>query len=434
MKTRIRIDYTDKYKNAVHFKNNKLPKHRWYPFVEGYSPDFINSILDEYQSNNGNKPNLCADPFAGSGTTALELQNHNIKCHTFEVNPFMHLLATTKLTIGYRSEDIINFINLCKVHFNENHYIPPEEYTFSTFKTFVEDGIKKKYNFNLDVYKGIIDVKKCIAAYSNENYSNLYSVALSSILIKVSNVYRNGKCVSYKDNWAELNLNRKSVHIEFLNVLENIILPDVRCFETSESNFSNKELCHYGSVFSNFDDKIMDNSVDLIITSPPYLNSRDYTDTYMLEIKALDFYNNTKEILNLRKKTMRSHVQVNWEDVNYKKIERLNSAINQMMLKEDEFWNKQLPNMIKGYFQDIDHLFSLFSKKLKVGAYIYFNIANSAYYNILFETDFICTDIAETYGFETIEIRTARLINPSAQQKKIGKLHECVIVFKKAEN
>lgn len=81
-------------------KNKKEPFHRWYPFVEGYSKEFIQSIVKEMDRNNL----VCLEPFSGSGTTALELQNCGIACFAFEVNPLMYLIARVKLENGYELE------------------------------------------------------------------------------------------------------------------------------------------------------------------------------------------------------------------------------------------------------------------------------------------------------------------------------------------
>ena len=92
------VDYYQKYGRIMQFnKNKKEPIHRWYPFVEGYSKEFIKAIINEV-----NKENLvCLEPFSGSGTTALELQHNNIPCYSFEINPLMsvsytHLTLPTK--------------------------------------------------------------------------------------------------------------------------------------------------------------------------------------------------------------------------------------------------------------------------------------------------------------------------------------------------
>lgn len=80
-------DYLNEYGRIMQFNKNKSePYHRWYSFVEGYSKEFIQSIIKEIPQ----KDNIvCLEPFSGSGTTALELQNMGIKCSSFEVNPLM---------------------------------------------------------------------------------------------------------------------------------------------------------------------------------------------------------------------------------------------------------------------------------------------------------------------------------------------------------
>ena len=78
-------------------KNQTAFIHQWYPFVEGYSKEFITNIIEEIDY----EPQFALDPFAGSGTTPVELQEMGINCYSFEVSPFMHLLATVKLEREY---------------------------------------------------------------------------------------------------------------------------------------------------------------------------------------------------------------------------------------------------------------------------------------------------------------------------------------------
>ena len=102
------IDCTEKYNSIMVFgKNKDVLVHRWYPFVEGYSKEFIEDILQELPFI----PQCALEPFCGSGTTPVELQNHNIKCYSFEVSPFMHLLAKVKLERTYDETTLIRFRN-----------------------------------------------------------------------------------------------------------------------------------------------------------------------------------------------------------------------------------------------------------------------------------------------------------------------------------
>ena len=71
-------------------------------------------------------------------------------------------------------------------------------------------------------------------------------------------------------------------------------------------------------------------------------------------------------------------------------------------------------------------------KKLKKGGKIYFNVSNSAYFNTLVNTIELTCDIAEKLGLKVVEIRKARMLNTSPQQKEhVDKLLEAVIVIEK---
>lgn len=179
---------------------------------------------------------------------------------------------------------------------------------------------------------------------------------------------------------------------------------------------------------------MQDNTIDLVITSPPYLNSRDYTDTYMLELKTLGFTDSAAEIRKLREKTLRSHVQIKWED---------DTQINNVLLTETlrklesaseniEQWNDSIIDMVRLYFVDMKKIFCVLYKKMKQNGRVYFNVSNSAYFNVLIDTLEICASIAEQEGFKVIEIRDARKLKTSPQQQeKVGKLLEGVIVLER---
>ena len=63
--------------------------------------------------------------------------------------------------------------------------------------------------------------------------------------------------------------------------------------------------------------------------------------------------------------------------------------------------------------------------------FIYFNVANSAYYGVEIAVDEIICQIAEKQGFKIVEIRKARDLKASSQQSgSIKSLRESVIVMK----
>lgn len=423
-------DCTEKYNSIMVFgKNKDVLVHRWYPFVEGYSKEFIEDILQELPFT----PQCALEPFCGSGTTPVELQNHNIRCYSFEVSPFMHLLAKVKLERTYDEATLIRFRN--KVADSLARPMPDirnkELVPFGD--TLVRKDGMKKWNFHDSSLDGILDIRYAIRTeVDDDRYSKLFTIALSSIILQASNLFRNGKCLSYKKGWETRIISRDEIHRLFLNQLDTVIYEDVKTLSSQRVRVCNADLCCLGDVRKSIEN-VEDDSLDLIITSPPYLNSRDYTDIYMLELKVLQLVNSHEDLQKLRKSTLRSHVQVKYGDMRPIDNLRLCDCLSDMRKSNQKSWNSDIPNMICGYFEDMQQLFTAFSKKMRKGGVIYFNVANSAYFGVEVPVDLIISDIAENCGLKVREIRKARDIKTSPQQSKaLGKkLHESVIVIDK---
>lgn len=409
-------------------RNKDVLVHRWYPFVEGYSKVFIEDILQELTF----EPQCALEPFCGSGTTPVELQNHNIKCYSFEVSPFMHLLAKVKLERTYNEATLTYYRNKVAESLSRTHPNIREIEPIPFGDTVVHKEGMKKWNFHDTSLDGILDIRYAIRTeVDDERYKKLFTVALSSIILFASNLFRNGKCLSYKKGWEKRICDRFHVHELFLNKLDTIIMEDIRIISSQPRAVHNSEICYYGDIRRSID-MVPDKSLDLIITSPPYLNSRDYTDIYMLELKVLQLVNNHEELQKLRKSTLRSHVQVKYPSIEPIDNTRLKRCLAEMNNSNTKSWNSNILNMICGYFEDMEQLFSSFCRKMHTGGVVYFNVANSAYFGIEVPVDYIIGDIAEKSGFKVREIRKARDIKTSPQQSKlIGKLRESVLVIDK---
>ena len=418
-------DYFKKYGRIMQFnKNKKEPFHRWYPFVEGYSKEFIQSIVKEMDRNNL----VCLEPFSGSGTTALELQNCGIACFAFEVNPLMYLIARVKLENGYELERFEYWYDYI-VKERSKKIVELE----TEFNTLYQGEGKKKWNYNTDIGIAVEKLRQVIESISEVIYKELFKVALAAILLDVSNLYRNGKCLSYKKKWED----RKIVEKDVFDKFDEKVLKELKCdIENSitRTKINNKERLYNQDSRIGIANEVDDNSIDLVITSPPYLNSRDYTDTYMLELKTLGFTKTSEEIKELREKTLRSHVQIKWNDTSNVNNELLENTLVELeeASKEIEKWNDSIIAMVRLYFVDMQNIFRVLYGKMKIHGRIYFNVSNSAYFNVLINTLEICASIAEQEGFKVLEIRDARKLKTSPQQKKtIGKLLEGVVVLEK---
>lgn len=300
-------------------------------------------------------------------------------------------------------------------------------------KSIVEKNQLDKWIFDKDVFTTINIIKSSIKNISDKKYRELFEIIFASLFLRYSNVYRNGKCLSYKKNWKNINHNCEELKEEFLYKLKMITMEDIKKLNqyNKKELFSNKSNCIFGDMRKKIS-LIENSSVDLIITSPPYLNSRDYTDIYMIELWMLDLVKNYENVKNLRQNTLRSHVQISFKELKPLNIKLLIDTIEELKKYREKFWNKNLLNMIIGYFEDMNILFSNLKNKLTDRGRVYFNVANSAYHGVLIEVDKIIAEIAIANGLQVEEIRVARYLKTSGQQKElIDKLRESVIIIKK---
>lgn len=121
----------------------------------------------------------------------------------------MYLIARVKLENNYDVNRIIfwhDYIKIveiiCKLCYKQH------------FQHFMKTRIKK-WNYNTEVGIAIQKLKNSISNIDEDIYKDLFTVALASILLEVSNLYRNGKCLSYKKNWKERSISQDDVFRRF---------------------------------------------------------------------------------------------------------------------------------------------------------------------------------------------------------------------------
>lgn len=422
-------DWSDQYGNYLSASRNKdISINRWYPILEGYSSEFVKSIFREQTR----EKITCLDPFSGGGTTPLVSQELGVKCYSFEISPFMSQVCRAKLRNDYKLEEFFNVINHIRSLLDNPNFI--HNYSIG-LKTISKRSNLRKWLFHKTALESLLNIRKAIevASIAYPNYFDILNVTLGSILLQFSNVYRDGKALKYRDNWSKKYYKRKQIYEAFFEKCFQSVVPDIDRIERNNQANSDGNLNYfYNGDCRQLVNSIEDNTVDLVITSPPYLNSRDYTDSHMIELWVLGHVLNYDDVRSLRKKTMRSHVQVKWGDVELPASTILANRLTKVMKFEKKFWNKGIPDMITGYFSDIQELLSKLKPKLKNEGKLYINVANSSYFGVVIETDRIIEEIANNLGYTVSEIRLGRKIKTSSQQyEEVGWLRETVIVIQK---
>ena len=408
------------YESILNYSKEKdAPFQRWYRYKEGFSIQFVNKIIEEFGHS---KITKILDPFSGSGTTIIAANKLGVDGIGFEVNPFSFFLMKVKQD-EYSSDEIEKFEYEYKKIISELSIGDLEEYCLPDLS--FADKV-----FQDEAESTFMSCKTKIKKIDNSKVYNLLFLGWLSCIEELSNYRKAGNGLKKRKTVKPIIVTGKTV-IEKLENQYKIMLTDLK----DKCHISNKNTIYNESCL-NFSDKVGKNSVDGIIFSPPYANCFDYTEIYKLELWFGEFVNSYSDLRTLRTKSLKSHLNFKYQfdDLTNSPIETLNRQLE--LIKDVKLWDKRIPQMLYGYFDDMFNVIDNCYEALKKDGFCAIVVGNSAYGGIIVPTDLILSQYAKQIGFEVCKIEVDRYIITSSQQyektKENGKyLRESVICLKK---
>ena len=172
--------------------------------------------------------------------------------------------------------------------------------------------------------------------------------------------------------------------------------------------------------------------VDLAVFSPPYPNSFDYTDVYNLELWALGYLRNSMENTELRKATLRSHVQIH-RDMGGRRYSSsaLTRTLHELEKVRLSLWNRHIPDMVCAYVSDMGDMMAALSSRLRPGGRVYMVVGDSRYGGVDVPVAKILAQIARYVDLSLLNAESCRSMRASPQQGGKQELPETLLVFSK---
>jgi len=401
-------------------ENLELARHRWYGFKEGFSSSLVKrAIVDTRQDENTVLSVL--DPFSGSGTTPLTALENGCKAQAIEVNPFLSFVGVTKcITKTKTSAYLIEKMNLLLEETPLEISSPLEGVS-----TFSPGQNKSKWLFNSSVLRGYQSLLEKIEAIENNDDQRVFLLALYTSAMKCCNARKDGKCLRYKKGWELLGYNSSTLREEFVNNCLKMIedlerVPLLNC-EIESSNTDSRTALKEAS----------SNSIDLVVFSPPYLNSFDYSDIYRPELFLANYVGSNEELRVLREKTLRSHVQYSWKQHDIPDSLWVKNIVSLLEKRRENLWDKLIPEMVGSYFYDMESIFRELYRIAKNGSGLWFVVSTSAYAEVEIAVDLILADLATQQGWELMSINALRKLRSSSQSSKGIRLRESLVICRK---
>lgn len=170
-----------------------------------------------------------------------------------------------------------------------------------------------------------------------------------------------------------------------------------------------------------------------IITSPPYANRYDYTRTYSLEL-CFHFVRNFAELKAIRFGILRSHIESKVGIHEQPSHPAVREVVDILRDKGKALNNPRIPDMLTGYFVDMEKVIHEWARILAPGAKVAMVVDNVRFEGEMLPVDLVLSEMAEEAGFHVEQIIVARYKGNSSQQMgKYGRMpvRESIVLWRK---
>ncbi|WP_407524750.1 DNA methyltransferase [Lacibacter sp. MH-610] len=390
-------------KDVTFVKSKDTPFQRWYPYIEGYSTDFVKSLIKNFDI----KDTLIYEPFAGTGTTLFAADDEGLSTVYSEVNPLLQYLIQTKTRVLKAKE-----AQRKKLYDNLNDI---SQTLIQSLDKFEEDkSLKEAYKalfadseyFSAEKLSEILKLRSYIdiVKLEDELLADTLTIAVLSCLLPVSHLKKAGD-VRFKTE--------KELEKEF-TTFEEILPQKIADIAEDVLNFNFTLKTNHELILANAKNisRINDLKIGAVITSPPYLNGTNYFRNTKVELWFLRYLQFENDLRFFRDQALTSGINdvkkeyayVNGLDISSK------SKILKLTLLElhKKAYDSRIPIMAKSYFEEMYRIFSDCKEHLSNNAKILIDIGDSIFCGVHINTDEILIELLTELGFKLIDNKILR--------------------------
>ena len=413
----IKMSYSIQSKEGFElnkFYEDDLSIHNWYRFVLSYPPHLVRNYLTKFNIDNRH---CVLDPFCGTGTTLVECKKLGISSVGIEANPVVHLMAETKTkwdidsaSLVKHAESIAKEARIRIIKYG-NHL---KTLSREQWQLIIKDSISP-----IPLHKALV-LLEVIDEYYDARFNNHEKTAFAKHLVYSYSNLKFGPEVGVS---SKRKIDMDVIGIWLMQVKE--MADDI----ASVCGRGNASATVYLADARNGVPTIPSNSIDAVITSPPYPNEKDYSRATRLESVLLGFISNKKSLRSHKESFLRSNtrnVYVNdtdesWIAYNDRVIELADRIENKRIeLGKNSGFEKLYHKVVKNYFGGMARHLEELKPKLRSGAKLAYVVGDQAsYFRIMIQTGEILADIARHSGYELLGIDLFRTRISTATKEQL---------------
>ncbi len=363
------------------------PLHRWYPFLEGYSPRFVEEIVRQLAPHAAR----ILDPFSGTGTTPLTIARLGRQAFYCELNPLLQYLTDVKLTALTLPEPTrLNMAVSLRKHADKFEQQLSEigcdvELEGAYGRTFGDSTFFDDTTYDQVLRaRAVIDRLACTESLT----AKFLTVAVLASLLPASRLIRRGD-VRYK---TEEELKRHSA--DFVPTVQSQLVLIAGDLEQLKPILQRPSLvCENARSL----EQLPALNLDAVITSPPYLNGTNYFRNTKIELWFLRCLSSAEDLAGFRRKAITAGIN----DVTVGKHNDDTDEVTRAVVAKlaATAYDQRIPRMVGGYFADMKAVFGGIRKHLRDGAIVAVDIGDSQYSSVHVPTDKLLAEILQTQGY-----------------------------------
>ncbi|MCX7016301.1 MAG: DNA methyltransferase [Candidatus Sumerlaeota bacterium] len=409
--------------------------HDWFRFVLSYPPHLVRNCLERFGADENS---LALDPFCGTGTTLVECKKLGIASAGIEANPFACYATEAKIdwrpSPGGLRRHAATVAEAALAALSRDDLAGEEFFSVTSrrpkrLRTLPEEQAKLLLNGSISpvpLHKTLV-LLEALEEFRAAEYEKHERLALASALVDSIGNLHFGPEVGVgppKDDAPVVSVWRERAER---------IASDLK--EFGDRRDVPSRVFHADS--RDVDRVLAPQSVDVVITSPPYPNEKDYTRTTRLESVLLGFIRTKKELRALKKGLIRSNtrnVYIRDDDdrlvANHPQIQRIAAAIESRRIAQGKTsgFERMYHRVVTLYFGGMTRHLANLRTVLRPGARLAYVVGDQAsYLRVMIRTGALLADIAASLGYEVVGIDLFRTRLATATREQ---LREEVVLLK----
>ncbi len=407
--------------------------HEWFRFVLSYPPHLVRDYLVRFGVT---RKQLVLDPFCGTGTTLVECKKLGIPSIGVEANPMANLACQVKTDWSVDADSLRRTasrvadqaIVQMQADGIEDEPLPANLAQLPRCRTLSEELTKLILTDSispLPLHKALV-LHDCLERVQSREKKHLQLAFAKAAVFSISNLHFG----------PEVGVGRKkedcAVIAPWLHEIRRMAddLPIV------QPNSAVPSAIHLGDSreLASF---LEPNSLDAVITSPPYPNEKDYTRTTRLESVLLGLVRSKADLQALKRTLVRSNTRGVYKAdddddqvADHPEIQRIAKAIEarRIELGKTSGFERLYARVAKLYFGGMQRHLASLRPFLRPGAQLAYVVGDQAsYLRVMIRTGQILADLALPLGYQLVSIVLFRTRLATATKKM---LREEIVVLR----